>query len=316
LDTIFGASEVLAERIKALSDGRFTLRVYPGGEIVPSLQVMDAIQQGTVQVGQTASYYYTGKNPALAFDSCVPFGLTARQQNAWLTQGGGLELMRGLFADFGIINFLSGNTGAQMGGWFKREISSAQDLQGLRMRIPALGGQVMDRLGVTVQVLAGGDIYPALERGAIDATEWIGPYDDEKLGFHKIAKYYYYPGWWEPGPSLTYMVNRQAWDKLPRTYQEIFAAATTESASVMQARYDHLNQAALGRLLEQGVQIRPFPTDLMGKAQKASLDLLEELAAADEAYRRIYKQWRKGREDAYRWFGTAEYAYANFAFGG
>ncbi len=314
LDTIFGASEVLASRIEALSEGRFTIRVYPGGEIVPPLQVMDAAQQGTVQVGQTASYYFTGKNPALAFDSCVPFGLTSRQQTAWLTQGGGLELMRELFTDFGILNFPSGNTGAQMGGWFKREIGSAEDLRGLKMRIPALGGQVMDRLGVTVQVLAGGEIYPALERGAIDATEWIGPYDDEKLGFHKVADFYYYPGWWEPGPNLSYMVNQQAWDKLPSTYQEIFSTAAAESAMVMQARYDYLNQAALGRLLDQGVKIRPFPQDLMRKAQEATQDLLEELAAADPEYQRVYGQWSKAKQEAYRWFGTAEYAYANFAY--
>ena len=314
LDTIFGSAEVLAQRLEAMSDGKFRMRVYPLGEIVPGLQVMDAVQQGTVQVGHTASYYYIGKNPALAFDSCVPFGMTSRQQTAWLTEGGGLDLMRGLFADFGMTTFPAGNTGSQMGGWFKREIGSAADLQGLKMRIPGLGGEVMSRLGVTVQVLAGGDIYPALERGAIDATEWVGPYDDEKLGFHKVARYYYYPGGWEPGPSLSYQVNLEAWAKLPSSYQEMFAAAAAESATVMQARYDQQNPPALARLLAEGVEIRPFSDDLMEAAHSASFEMFEEQAAADATYRKVYEAWKTARRDAYRWFATAEQTYGRYAF--
>ncbi len=315
LDTIFGGAEVLAERVEAMSEGRFRIRCHPAGEIVPAVQVMDAAQQGTVQVAHTASYYFIGKNPALAFDACVPFGFTSRQQTAWLTEGGGLELMRGLFADFNLTTFPAGNTGSQMGGWFKREIRSAEDLKGLRMRIPGLGGQVMDRLGATVQMIAGGEIFPALERGAIDATEWVGPYDDEKLGFHKVAKYYYYPGWWEPGPSLSYQVNLDAWNKLPKTYQEMFVSAASESATAMQARYDQRNPPALRRLLDQGVEMRPFSDDLMRAARDASLDMLEEQAAADATYRSIYNSWKQARRDAYRWFGTAELAYSRFAFG-
>ena len=193
LDTLYGVNEVLADRLEALSGGRFLLRPYPAGEIVPGLQVLDAVQQSTVQVGHTASYYFTGKNPALAFETGPPFGLTTRQQFGWLYEGGGLELTREILADFNILNFPAGSTGAQMGGWFKGEVNTVADLQGLKMRIPGLGGEVMSRLGVTVQVLAGGDIYPALERGAIDATEWVGPYDDEKLGFQRVANNYYYP---------------------------------------------------------------------------------------------------------------------------
>lgn len=313
LDTIFGATEVLAERVEAMSGGKFRLRVYPGGEIVPSLQVMDAVQQGTVQVGQTASYYYIGKNPALAFDACVPFGLTSRQQTAWLAQGGGQELMRELFSDFGMTVFQAGNTGAQMGGWFKREIGAASDLQGLKMRIPGLGGKVMSRLGATVQVLGGSDIYPALERGAIDATEWIGPYDDAKLGFHKVAKYYYYPGWWEPGPSLSYMVNLKAWDQLPSSYKEIFQSAAAESATFMQARYDQLNPQALTQLLSEGVELRQFSDDLMRAAQNASFEMLNEEASKDAGYRKIFDAWTQARKDAYKWLGTAELAYTKFA---
>ena len=315
LDTIFGASEVLAKRVEALSGGAFRVRVYPAGELVPGLEVMDAVQQGTVQVGQTASYDYTGKNPALAFDTCVPFGLTARQQNAWLHEGGGLELIQGLFSDFGIRTFPAGNTGVQMGGWFRREIGSATDLSGIKMRIPGLGGQVMARLGATVQVLAGGDIFPALERGAIDATEWVGPYDDEKLGFHKVAKYYYYPGWWEPGPSLSFYVNQAEWAKLPVEYQEIFRSAAQDAALAMQTRYDQQNPPALQRLLDAGVQMRAFSDDVMKAARDASQALLEEQAAADPSYRAVYDAWSKARKDAFRWFGTAERAYAQFAFG-
>lgn len=314
LDTIFGGAEVLAQRLDAMTDGRFQVRPYPAPELVPPLEVMDAVQQGTVQIGHTASYYFIGKNPALAFDTCVPFGLTARQQTAWLMEGGGLGLVHELFADFNIISFPAGNTGTQMGGWFKREIGGAEDLRGLKIRIPGLGGEVMSRLGATVQVLGGGDIYPALERGAIDATEWVGPYDDAKLGFHKVAKYYYYPGWWEPGPSLTYQIHRPAWDALPKSYQEIFEVAAAESAMVMQARYDQRNPPALRELLAEGVEIRKFSDDLLQAARKTSFEMLEEQAAADATYRKIYEAWKTARRDAYRWFGTAELAYASFAF--
>jgi TRAP-type mannitol/chloroaromatic compound transport system substrate-binding protein len=316
LDTIYGGAEVLADRVAAMTDGDFSIRAYPAGELVPGLQVLDAVQQGTVQLGQTCSYYYTGKNPALAFDTCVPFGLTARQQTAWLLESGGLELMRKAFADFSILNFPAGNTGAQMGGWFKREINSAADLNGLKMRIPGLGGQVMSRLGATVQVLAGGDIYPALERGAIDATEWVGPYDDEKLGFHKVAKLYYYPGWWEPGPSLSFYVNQTAWGTLPAAYQAIFKAAAQDSATVMQARYDARNPAALERILASDVDMRRFSDDVMGAASRESQALLEEQAAADPEYRAIYDHWSKFRKASNRWMSTAELAYTTHAWSG
>jgi TRAP-type mannitol/chloroaromatic compound transport system substrate-binding protein len=315
LDTIFGSAEVLAQRLDALSDGNFTIRVHSAGELVPPFGVLEAVQEGTVQIGHTASYYYTGKNKALAFDTCVPFGLNARQQNAWLLEGGGLELMRGLFVDFNIINFPAGNTGVQMGGWFKREIGSAADLKGLKIRIPGMGGEVMDRLGATVQQIPGGEILPALERGALDATEWVGPYDDEKLGFHKVAKYYYYPGWWEPGPSLSYYVNQGEWAKLSKDFQAMFRSAAADSAVVMQTRYDQRNPAALQRLLAGGTQLRRFSDDLMTAAREASQAVLEDAAAADPSYRAVYDQWSKARRDTFRWFATAEAAYSAFAFG-
>lgn len=316
LDTIYGSADILSERLATLSGGRFNVRCYPSGELVPGLQVMDAVQQGTVQVGQTASYYYRGKHPALAFDTCVPFGLTPRQQAAWLHEAGGLELMRDLFRDFNIITFPAGNTGAQMGGWFKREIGSVEDLKGLKMRIPGLGGEVMNRLGVTVQVMAAGDIFPALERGAIDATEWVGPYDDEKLGFHKVAKDYYYPGWWEPGPSLSFYVNLDAWNELPEAYKEMFVTAAREAEASMLTRYDAKNPAAMMRLRDAGVRFRPFSRDIMEAAEKATFEFLEEEAAGDATYRKIYTSWKKIRRDYFAWFGTAEAAYAEYAFGG
>ena len=314
LDTIFGGAEVLAERVAAMSGGDFQIQVYPAGEIVPGLQVLDAVQQRTVEMGQSASYYYIGKNPVLAYDCCVPFGLTARQQTAWLLEGGGLELLRPAFADFNVINFPAGNTGVQMGGWFKKELHSAADLKGLKMRIPGLGGSVMSRMGVTVQVLAGGDIFPALERGAIDATEWVGPYDDEKFGFYKVARYYYYPGWWEPGPNLSYYVNTEAWASLPLEFQEIFRAAAQQSSVAMQVRYDARNPAAFMRLLEAGVQLRPFSDDIMQLAEAESLALLEEQAAMSADYRKVYEPWKKARSEAFSWWGAAETAYASFAF--
>jgi TRAP-type mannitol/chloroaromatic compound transport system substrate-binding protein len=314
LDTIYGSAEVLAERVAALTDGRFSIRVYPAGEIVPGLQVMDAVQQGTVQMGQTASYYYTGKNPALAFDTGFPFGLTARQQDAWLDEAGGRELVDELFADFGILTLPAGNTGAQMGGWFKRPVDSLASLRGLKMRLPGVGAEVMDRLGVTVQVLAGGDIFPALERGAIDATEWVGPYDDEKLGFHRVARYYYYPGWWEPGPSLSFYISIGEWQRLPVFYQEVLRAAAAEASRSMMTRYDARNGPALDRLIEYGTELRRFPDEILRAAQAVSRDLLEGRAARDGAFRRVYESWTAFREVAFRWFGTAELPYAEFAF--
>ena len=314
LDTIYGVVDVLAKRVSQLTAGRFTIRPYPAGEIVPGLQVLDAVQQGTVQMGHSASYYFKGKNPALAFDCAVPFGLTARQQNAWLFQGGGIEAMRRVFADFNVINLPGGNTGMQMGGWFRREIPTVNDLNGLKMRIPGLGGEVMNRLGATVQVLAGGDIFPALERGAIDATEWVGPYDDEKLGFYKVAKYYYYPGWWEPGPSLSFYINKTAWAKLPAIYQNAVEAAAAEANGTMLAAYDAKNPPALARLLDRGVQLRPFSPDIMTSAHKASFEIMEEFAAADTAYKKVFDAWKTFRDHSYRWFSTAEASYAAFAF--
>lgn len=312
LDLLYGINDRLAERLELLSSGMFQLRAYPAGELVPGLQVLDAVQQGTVEVGHTASYYYTGKNPSFAFEIGMPFGLMASQQLAWLYRGGGLELMREVLADFNSITFPAGTTGSQMGGWFRSEVNSFADLQGLKMRIPGLGGEVMSRMGVTVQVIAGGDVYPALERGAIDATEWAGPYDDEQLGFHEIVKNYYYPCWWEPGPVLSFYVNRDRWESLSTEYRAMFESATTEVAARMTASYEALTPPALQRLLDAGVQLRPFSDDVLDAAYDRSFELFEENAAADAGYRKIYDSWRAARQGAFQWYGSSARAYADF----
>ena len=315
LDTIYGAAEVLADRVSSLTDGRFTIRSFPAGELVPFDQVLDSVQKGTVAIGHSASYYYIGINAAFAFDCTVPFGLTARQLNAWLYHGDGMDHLRPLFADHNLINYPGGNTGVQMGGWFRREINSLDDLRGIKMRIPGLGGKVMDALGVTVQVLAAGDIYTALERGALDATEWSGPYDDEKLGFYQVANHYYYPGWWEPGPGLSFYVNRDAFEKLPSDYQAALEAATAEANVDMMSKYDARNPPALTRLLNKGVQLHPFPEDIMREAKRISTELQEEIVASDSMYRAIYEAYNKFQAESNRFLKTSEQTYANFAFG-
>jgi TRAP-type mannitol/chloroaromatic compound transport system substrate-binding protein len=314
LDTIFGAAELLAKRVAQLTNNKFQIRVFAAGELVPGLQVLDAVSQGTVDCGHTASYYYVGKNKAFAFDTTLPFGLSARQQNAWLYYGGGLELMRDLFKGYGVINFPGGNTGTQMGGWFRKEIKSIADLKGLKMRIPGIAGEIMSRLGVVTQTLAGPDIYPSLEKGAIDAAEWVGPYDDEKLGFYKVAKHYYYPGWWEGGANLSFMINTKEWEKLPASYKEAFEVATAEANLHMLAQYDAKNPAALGRLLRAGAKLHPFPKDIMVAALKVANQLYAEEAAKNPAFKKIYEPWSRFRNDQFQWFRVAELSYANFTF--
>ena len=314
LDTIFGGAQTVCDRVAALTNGNFQITPYAAGEIVPGLQVVDAVQAGTVQCGHTPSYYYKGKNSALVFATSVPFGFTAQQQNAWLYHGGGLAAIQKVYAQFNIINFPAGNTGAQMGGWFRREINTLADLNGLKMRIPGLGGDVMNKLGVNVQVLPGGEVYLALERGAIDAAEWAGPYDDEKLGLHKAAKYYYYPGWWEPGPTLDVLVNLDAWNNLPQQYQEIFQTAAYEANLNMLAKYDALNREALAKLVAQGTELRAFSSEIMQAAQKAAFEIYAENASKNDSFKEVYQQWKKFREQVYNWNQINELSFAEFAF--
>ena len=314
LDTIFGAGERLAARVAALTTGKFQIRTFAGGELVPGLGVFDAVSQGTVECGHSAGYYYVGKNLAFAFDTALPFGLNARQQNAWFYAGGGQKLMREFFADYGVIQFPGGNTGTQMGGWFRNEIKSLADLKGLKMRIPGLGGRILAELGVVPQTIAGGDIYPALERGALDATEWVGPYDDEKLGFYKIARHYYYPGWWEGGPQLTFFVNLKKWQSLPAPYQAAFEVAAAEANVRMLAEYDARNPPALQRLLRQGVKLHAFPKDVMLAARKSAFAMYETEARKNPTFRRIYADWKKFMDASNQWSRVAEASYSNFLY--
>ena len=313
LKTLYGAAQRVAQKVSEMTDGRFTIQVFAAGEIVPGLQVLDAVQQGTVECGHSASYYYIGKNPALAFGTSVPFGLNAQQQNAWLYQGGGLDLINNIYSDFNTIAFPAGNSGVQMGGWFKREVNTVADLKGLKMRIPGLGGEVLSRLGVNVQVLPGGEIFLALERGAIDAAEWVGPFDDEKLGLNKAAQFYYYPGWWEPGSTFDLQINVNAWNQLPKDYQEVVKTAAAQANIECLATYDAENPIALQRMIEGGTQLKPFSPEIMTAAQQESFAIYEENASKDATFKTVYEQWKSFRESIYKWSAVSELAYGNFA---
>ena len=314
LDTLFGSAEQIAGRVSRLTEGRFEIRVFAGGEIVPPLQVLDAVQNGTVECGQSASYYYVGKNPALAFDTALPFGMNARQQNAWMYHGGGLQLMRELFSQYNIVSFPGGNTGTQMAGWYRKEIKSVADLKGLKMRVAGLAGQILAKLGVVPQQIGGADIYPALEKGTIDAAEWVGPYDDEKLGFHKVARYYYYPGWWEGSAQLSIYVNAKQWASLPKPYQEALEVACTEANVGMLARYDAKNTEALRRLVGAGAQLRAFPRPVMEACYKVAQELYAEFSAKNADFKKIYTAWSRFRDDQYLWFRVAENTFDNFVY--
>jgi TRAP-type mannitol/chloroaromatic compound transport system substrate-binding protein len=313
LDTIYGAAEIVAERVKVLTNDKFQIRVFAGGEIVPGLQVLDAVQAGTVECGHTVSYYYVGKDPTLAFDTAVPFGLTARQQNAWMYYGGGLELIREVFKAYNILTIPCGNTGTQMGGWFRKEINTVGDLNGLKMRIGGFAGQVVTKLGVVPQQIAGGDIYPSLEKGTIDAAEWIGPYDDEKLGFYKVAKYYYYPGWWEAGPMLNFYVNTKSWETLPKLYQEALLSACAEANVLTMAKYDAQNPPALRRLVADGAILKAYPRDVLEACYKAAFEVYDETAAKNPNFKKVYEAWKPFREMEYQWFSVAEHTFDRFA---
>jgi TRAP-type mannitol/chloroaromatic compound transport system substrate-binding protein len=312
LDTIFGASEVFTKRVAALTNGKFNIRAFAAGEIVPPLAVLDAVQADTVEMGHTASYYYVGKDATFAFDCAVPFGLTSRQQTAWNEVGGGKELMRDFFKGYGIINFMAGNTGTQMGGWFRKEIKSVADLKGLKMRISGLAGRTMDRLGVVTQQLPAADIYPSLEKGTIDAAEWVGPYDDEKIGIYKVAPFYYAPGWWEAGPQLSFYINLKEWDKLPKQYQAAIETASYEAHVYMQAEYDFKNPAALARLIKNGAKLKYFSKDIMDAGFKAATAIMDEEAAKNANFKKIYEPWKRFRQEQNTWASVAEASMQNY----
>src|SRR5579871_6011086 len=312
LDTLYGGAEFLAKRVAEATDDKFQIRVFAGGEIVPALQVLDAVQNNTVEMGHTASYYYVGKDPTFGFDCTLPFGMNARQMNAWMTHGGGMALLRDFFKGYNIVNIPAGNTGAQMGGWYRKEIKTVDDLKGLKFRIAGLAGAILTKLGVVPQVIAGGDIYPALEKGTIDAAEWVGPYDDEKLGFYKVAKYYYYPGWWEGGTTNHLLINLAKWNELPNNYKAVVQAAAGYANVEEQARYDARNPLALKRLVANGVQLRPFSQPIMEACLKATNEVNAEESAKNPNYKKVLASIEAFRNDENLWWQVAEYSYETF----
>ena len=314
LDTLYGGAELVARRVGEITDGKFTIRAFAAGEIVPALQVLDAVQAGTVELGHTATYYYFGKDPTFALATSVCFGMNTRQNNAWWHFGGGREAMEPLFKEYGCVAIPAGNTGCQMGGWFRKEIKSVADLKGLKFRIGGMAGLILAKLGVVPQLIGGPDIYPALEKGTIDAAEWVGPYDDEKLGFNKVAQHYYYPGFWEGGPTLLTLVNEKKWNELPKSYQAALTAACGEANAWMPAKYDAQNPAALRRLIGSGTKIHPFSRSILEAAEKASYELYEELKAKSKHWARVYPGWKKFRDEQYLWFRVAESTFDNYSF--
>ncbi|ACL61871.1 TRAP transporter substrate-binding protein [Methylobacterium nodulans] len=310
LDALYGAAELFARIVGEASDGRFQVEVVPAAGGEPAL--LDAIGAGTVEIGYSAAYYEVGRDPTFALATAAPFGLNARQQNAWMVQGGALDLFNEIFARQRLYALPGGNTGTQMGGWFRREIKSVADLQGLRFRIAGLGAQVLAKLGVVPQSLAGPDLYAALESKSLDAAEWIGPYDDEKLGLNKVAPFYYYPGFWEGGAMLHFWFNAQKWSELPKSYKAIAQSAAAQVNTDLQAKYDARNPGALRRLVGGGAQLKPFPQDVMEAALKAANEIYAEISAKNPDFKRVYDSLKSFRNEEYLWFQVAEYTYDNF----
>jgi TRAP-type mannitol/chloroaromatic compound transport system substrate-binding protein len=312
LDTLYGTTEIFAKTVTELTDGRFQVQPFAAGEIVGGLQAADAVASGAVEMAHTVSYYYVGKDPTFALASAVPFGLNARGQIAWLTAGGGAELFDAFYAKHGLVGIMAGNTGAQMGGWFRREVKTLADLQGLKMRIGGFAGQVLAKVGVVPQQLSGSDIYPALERGTIDAVEWVGPYDDEKLGFVKVAPYYYYPGFWEGGPATQVFINKVKWDELPKTYQAVLKTAGEAATIWMQGQYDLKNPLGLKKLVAAGAQLRPFSVEILDACFKAANEVYAETSAQNADFKRIYDSMVAFRADQYLWWQLTEYTFDSY----
>ena len=312
LDTLVGPAEGFANHISELTGGRFQIEVFPAGEIVPTAQAAEAVGTGTVEMAHTASYYYWGKDPTFALGTAVPFGPNARQANAWLYQGGGNELLNAFFAKHNLYGLPGGNTGVQMGGWFRKEIGSVAELQGIKFRIAGIGGLIMEKLGVVPQQIAAGDIYPALERGTIDAAEFVGPYDDERLGLYRVAPYYYYPAFWEGGPVLHFFINLDKWNELPAEYKAAITTAAAYANQDMLARYDAQNPVALRSLVAGGAKLTPFTQDILEAGYAAANEVYAQLSAENADFKTIYDSQSAFRNEGYLWFQVAEYSYDNF----
>jgi len=312
LDTLFISSEVFAKAVAEMTDNKFQIQSFAAGEIVPGLQALDATSNGTVEMCHTACYYYLGKDPTFALLTGMPFGLNARMEDAWFTHGGGNDMANDFLKKFNIIGMPAGNTNAQMGGWYRKEIKEVADLNGLKFRVGGFAGRILQKLGVVPQQTAGGDIYPALEKGTIDAVEWVGPADDEKLGLYKVAKYYYYPAWWEGASALHNLINIEKWNALPKAYQAVLRSASAMQNDWLASRYDALNPAALKRLVALGAVLRPFPQPVMEACYKAANEVYAEVCAQNADFKKIYDSVAAYRADQYLWWQVAEYSFDTF----
>lgn len=312
LDTLFGVNDVFAKKVSDMTGGKFQISTHAAGELMPAFGVVDGIQQGTIEMANTAPYYFFGKDPTFAIGCAIPFGLNSRQMTAWMYEGNGLKLMREFYRAYNIINFPMGNTGAQMGGWWRKEVKSLADVKGVKFRTGGFSGKVFERLGGVPQNIPGGEIYQALEKGTIDAAEWVGPYDDLKLGFYKVAQYYAYPGWWEGGPQLDLWVNTKAYDGLSAEYKAVIEAAAAFAHTDMQAKYDGKNAAALKQLVAGGAKLFRFPKDFMDAAFKESMALYSELSGSNPAWKKIYEDYAAFRRDANLWFRFTEAGFDDF----
>jgi TRAP-type mannitol/chloroaromatic compound transport system substrate-binding protein len=312
LDTLYGGAETFAKAVAEATDNKFQIQVFAAGEIVPALQAADAVTAGTVEMCHTASYYYFGKDPTFSLGCAIPFGLNSRMQDAWAFQGGGVDLMNEFYRKHNIFALPAGNTNCQMGGWYRREINTVDDLRGLKFRIAGLAGRVLQKLGGVPQQIAGGEIYTALEKGTIDAAEWVGPYDDEKLGFHKVARFYYYPGWWEGGTTIHNFFNTSKWNELPKSYQSILTSASHVANTWTSTRYDAVNPGALKRLVAGGAQLKPYSTAIMEACLKAANEVYAETSADNPDFKKVYESLAAFRGDQYLWWQVAEYSYDGF----
>lgn len=312
LDTIYGSAEVFARAVKEMSGGKFEVTVHAAGELMPAFGVVDGVQNGTVEAAHTAPYYFFGKNEAFAIGGAIPFGMNSRQLTAWMVDGNGRKLMREFYAKYNIVNFLGGNTGAQMGGWFRKEVKSPADISGLKFRVGGFAGRVIERMGGVPQNIPAGEIYQSLEKGTIDAAEWIGPYDDLKLGLNKVAPFYYYPGWWEGSLNLEFYVNQKALAALTPEQRAIVEAATHEAHVVTQARYDARNPGALKQLVAAKARVLPFPQTVMDASFKATMELYGELDKSNPEWKKIYADYRNFQRDQILWFRFAESRFDNY----
>ncbi|WBY00993.1 TRAP transporter substrate-binding protein [Ramlibacter tataouinensis] len=313
LDTIFGSAETLSRTVKALSGGKFEISIHAAGELMPAFGNVDALQNGTIEMGQTAPYYFTGKDPIFAFGCAVPFGLTARHMDAWMEHGNGRKLMDAFYAKYNMKSFSAGNTTTQMGGWYRKEIKTANDLKGLKMRLGGgLFGETMAKLGVVAQNMPAGEVYQALEKGTLDATEFVGPYDDEKLGFQKVAPFYYYPGWWEGGAELEFFVNTKAYEALSAENKAILEAACNVAARDMTSKYDAVNPGALKRLVAAKTQLKPFSKEIMDAGFKAAMEVFGEHEAKSPEFKKIHQDMRAFQRDQILWGRFSEYRYDSY----